>query len=160
MRPASSFFDCKLLTSLPGQTILLVSRWLEFEIEFSSWGETVMMPSSRRMSCARASLNIPDANFRRSTRIVLAFLSLLTFSSVGRSADCLSVVVRDPSGLAVAGARVTANGRKRLTEERGEAEICDGGEAQRTIRVRAQGFKPAERSVGASISRIVIDLEL
>ena len=119
-----------------------------------------MMPSSRRMSCAGASLNIPDANFRRSTRIVLVFLSLLTFSSAGRSADCLSVVVRDPSGLAVAGARVTANGRKRLTEERGEAEICDAGEAQRTIRVRAQGFKPAERSVGASISRIVIDLEL
>ena len=105
-------------------------------------------------------MNIPDANFRRPARNLFAFLFLLTFCTAGRAADCLNVLVRDPSGLAVPGASVTTDRNERLTGERGAAEICGAAKDQRTIRVRAQGFKLVERSVDASLSRIVIDLEL
>ncbi len=119
----------------------------------------MMMLLCRRLRAAM-SLNVPQAGFRRSIRNVFAFLFWLTFCTAGRAADCLHVLVRDPSGLAVPEARVTADSNEQLTDERGAAEICGAAEGPRTIRVRAQGFKLAGRSVEASLSSIVIDLEL
>ena len=124
------------------------------------WVEFVMKMSSRRRSRAGVSANIADANLRRPTRIVLALLGLLTFCAAGRAADCLGVLVRDPSGSAVPGARITANGEERLTDDQGAAEICAVAGDQRTIRVRSQGFKPVERRLDASLVSVVIDLEL
>ena len=110
--------------------------------------------------CVGMSLNESNADSGRSIRTVFAFLVLLTFCAAAQAADCLDVLVRDPSGSAVPHARVTADGNESLTNEQGAARICGAADDQRAIRVRAQGFKLIERRVDASLSRIVIGLEL
>ena len=69
-----------------------------------------MTMSIYRWSCAGVSLNITDTNVRRSTRIVLAVLGLLTFCVAGRAADCLNVFVRTGGLLLVGGGAGAAPG--------------------------------------------------
>ena len=119
----------------------------------------MQLPMCRRL-CARMSLNSPSSDVSCSARNLFIFLVLLTFCAPGRAADCLNVLVRDPSGLAVPKARVTSQDRVELTDEAGAARICGAAEGRRTIAIRAQGFKLIERMVDSARSEIVIDLEL
>jgi iron complex outermembrane receptor protein len=71
------------------------------------------------------------------------------------AAECLVVEVRDPAGLAVAGATVRAGSQSGATDASGAVRLCELAPARLDLRVEASDFAPASVPVDVPGRRLV-----
>ena len=90
---------------------------------------------------------------------LLAALSML-LSPALPAADCVDVSVRDPDGLPVPGARVTASSQAELTNAEGRARLCGLGSSPEPVTVRAAGFETAEHPLTPGAAAMTFQLSL
>ncbi len=91
---------------------------------------------------------------------LLAALSML-LSPALPATDCVDVSVRDPDGLPVPGARVTASSQAELTNAEGRARLCGLGSSYEPVTtVRAAGFETAQRPLTPGAAAMTFQLSL
>ena len=89
--------------------------------------------------------------------VVSAAMCIAVWPAPGQ--ECIEAVVRDPAGLPVAGAKVSAAGQEAETDSSGAARLCGLPESG-SLLVRSAQFESARADYSPATRRLEIDLKL